>query len=145
MLMVWSYLKRWGLPVLRQFNQAVPVLVLLGVVFLLIAIWWLGPQWTWRERQPLSEWAMRVSASVVVLVVPLLIWAWRVRNRYQRLQVERQHEAAVQADVCLTSRRRSARWTAAWAICSTTWSAAVRSINCRGTWYWVRKMPARPA
>ncbi|AZE54646.1 IcmF-related protein [Pseudomonas synxantha] len=98
---VWGYLKRWGLPVLRQFNQAVPVLVLLGVVFLLIAIWWLGPQWTWRERQPLSELAMRVSASVVVLVVPLLIWAWRVRNRYQRLQVERQHEAAVQADPCL--------------------------------------------
>lgn len=98
---VWSYVKRWGLPVLRQFNQAVPVLVLLGVVFLLIAIWWLGPQWTWRERQPLGELAMRVSASVVVLVVPLLIWAWRVRNRYQRLQVERQHEAAVQADPCL--------------------------------------------
>ncbi len=99
--MVWGYLKRWGLPVLRQFNQAVPVLVLLGVVFLLIAIWWLGPQWTWRERQPLGELAMRVSASVMVLVVPLLIWAWRVRNRYQRLQVERQHEAAVQADPCL--------------------------------------------
>ncbi|RZI18508.1 type VI secretion system membrane subunit TssM [Pseudomonas orientalis] len=98
---VWSYLKRWGVPVLRQFNQAVPVLVLLGVVFLLIAIWWLGPQWVWREHQPLSELAMRVSASVVVLVVPLLIWAWRVRNRYQRLQVERQHEAALQADPCL--------------------------------------------
>lgn len=98
---VWSYLKRWGVPVLRQFNQAVPVLVLLGVVFLLIAIWWLGPQWAWREHQPLSELAMRVSASVVVLVVPLLIWAWRVRNRYQRLQVERQHEAALQADPCL--------------------------------------------
>lgn len=99
--MVWVYLKRWGLPALRQFNQAVPVLVLLGVVFLLIAIWWLGPQWTWREHQPLSELSMRVSASVLVLVVPLLIWAWRVRNRYQRLQVERQHEAAVQADPCL--------------------------------------------
>jgi type VI secretion system protein ImpL len=101
MKMVWGYLKRWGLPVLRQFNQAVPVLVLLGVVFLLIAIWWLGPQWTWREHQPLGDLAMRVSASVVVLVVPLLIWAGRVRNRYQRLQVERQHEAVVQADPCL--------------------------------------------
>ncbi|QXH77875.1 type VI secretion system membrane subunit TssM [Pseudomonas salmasensis] len=98
---VWSYLKRGGLPVLRQFNQAWPVLVLLGVMFLLVAIWWLGPQWTWRERQPLGELAMRVSASVVVIVVPLLIWAWRVRERYQRLQVERQHEAAVQADPCL--------------------------------------------
>ncbi len=98
---VWGYLKRWGLPVLRQFNQALPVLVLLGMVFLLIGIWWLGPQWTWGEQQPLADLAMRVSASVVVLVVPLLVWAWRVRNRYQRLQVERRHEAALQADPCL--------------------------------------------
>lgn len=98
---VWTYLKRWGLLVLRQFNQALPILVLLGTVFLLIAIWWLGPQWTWREHQPLGELAMRVSASVVVVVVPLLIWAWRVRDRYQRQQAERQHEAAQQADPCL--------------------------------------------
>ncbi|WP_338512846.1 type VI secretion system membrane subunit TssM [Pseudomonas trivialis] len=98
---VWTNLKRWGLAVLRQFNQATPVLVLLSMLFLLIAIWWLGPQWTWRERQPLGELAMRVSASVVVIVVPLLIWAWRVRERYQRLQSERQHETAVQADPCL--------------------------------------------
>lgn len=99
--MVWGYLKRWGLPVLRQFNQALPLLVVLGMGFLLIGIWWLGPQWTWREHQPLGELAMRVSASVVVVVIPLLFWAWRVRSRYQGLQAERQHEAAVQADPCL--------------------------------------------
>ncbi|KRP58676.1 type VI secretion system membrane subunit TssM [Pseudomonas trivialis] len=98
---VWTNLKRWGLAVLRRFNQATPVLVLLSMLFLLIAIWWLGPQWTWRERQPLGELAMRVSASVVVIVVPLLMWAWHVRERYQRWQAERQHEAAVQVDPCL--------------------------------------------
>jgi type VI secretion system protein ImpL len=102
MRMVWSYLKRWGLPAARQFNQALPVLVVLGVVFLLIGIWWLGPLWAWREHRPLAELAMRVSASVVVVVVPLLFWAWRVRHRYQRLQAERQHETQVQADPCLT-------------------------------------------
>jgi hypothetical protein len=70
------------------------------------------------EHRPLGELAMRVSASVVVLVVPLLIWAWRVRNRFQRLQLERQHEAAIQADTLpAISRRRSGRWTAAWATC----------------------------
>ena len=99
---VWFF---WGL----TWALCMAVLVLLGVVFLLIAIWWLGPQWTWRERQPLGELAMRVSASVVVLVVPLLIWAWRVRNRYQRLQVERQHEAAVQADPCLRAAMQALR------------------------------------
>lgn len=99
--MLMNYLKRWGLLVLRQFNQALPVLVGLGMVFLLLGIWWLGPQWTWREQRPLAEWAMRVSASVVVVVIPLLFWAWAVRGRYRRLQQERQHEAAVQCDPCL--------------------------------------------
>ena len=99
---VWSYLKRWGLPVLRQFNQALPLLVVLAVALLLAGIWWLGPQWSWREQQPLAELAMRVSASVVVLVIPLLCWAWRVRQRYQCLQAERQYEAATQADPCLS-------------------------------------------
>ncbi|MEG0860171.1 MAG: type VI secretion system membrane subunit TssM [Pseudomonas sp.] len=98
---VWSYLKRWGLPVLRQFDQALPLLVMLAIVLLLAGIWWLGPQWTWREQQPLAELAMRVSASVVVVVVPLLFWAWRVHQRYQSLQAERQHEAAALADPCL--------------------------------------------
>lgn len=99
---VWSYLKRWGLPVLRQFNQALPLLVVLAVALLLAGIWWLGPQWSWREQQPLAELAMRVSASVVVLVIPLLCWVWRVRQRYQCLQAERQYEAATQADPCLS-------------------------------------------
>ena len=36
--MIWNYLKRWGLPVLRQFNRALPVMVALGVMFLLIGI-----------------------------------------------------------------------------------------------------------
>lgn len=99
--MIWSYLKRWALPVLRHFNRALPVMVALGMVFLLIGIWWLGPHWRWREHQPLAELAMRVSASVVVVVVPLLIWAWHVRNRYRRLHVEHQQAAAIESDPCL--------------------------------------------
>ncbi|MCE5980926.1 type VI secretion system membrane subunit TssM [Pseudomonas sp. LF19] len=99
--MVWSHLKRWGLPLIRQFNRALALLVLLGIVLLLAGIWWLGPHWAWDEHRPLAELAMRVAASVVVVVAPLLLWAWRVRQRYQRFQRERQQEAAVQADPCL--------------------------------------------
>nr|WP_150776743.1 type VI secretion system membrane subunit TssM [Pseudomonas fluorescens]VVM46621.1 hypothetical protein PS652_00562 [Pseudomonas fluorescens] len=99
--MVWSHLKRWGLPLLRQFNRALALLVLLGVALMLGAIWWLGPQWAWNAHRPLAQAPMRVAVSIVVLVVPLLVWAWRVRQRYQRFQVERQQQAARQADPCL--------------------------------------------
>lgn len=98
---VWSYIKRWGWPVLRHFKQALALMVVLGVVFALIGIWWLGPHWTWREHQPLAALAMRVSASVVVVVVPLLFWAWRVRQRLLRLNAEHAREAAVVLDPCL--------------------------------------------
>ena len=59
--MIGRHLMRGGLSVLRQLNQALPILVLLGVVFLLIAIWWLGPQlvelpqcspWWWSVHHP---------------------------------------------------------------------------------------------
>jgi type VI secretion system protein ImpL len=98
---IWSYIKRWGAPVVRQFQSATPALVVLGVAFLLIGIWWLGPHWVWEGHQPLVELSMRVTASVVVLVVPLVLWSWVVRQRFRRLQAERSHEAALEADPCL--------------------------------------------
>lgn len=101
MLNLWSYFKRWGLPLMRQFNSAAPVLVALGVLFALVGIWWLGPNWVWREHQPLAELPMRVSASVLVLLIPALVWAWWMRRRYRQWQAERLHAAAVEADPCL--------------------------------------------
>ncbi|SDQ64016.1 type VI secretion system protein ImpL [Pseudomonas sp. UC 17F4] len=98
---VWSHLKRWRLPMLRQFNRSLTLLVLLGVLLVLGAIWWLGPQLVWNDHRPLAPLPMRVAASVVVLVAPLLAWAWRVRRRYQAFQAERQQQAARQADPCL--------------------------------------------
>ncbi|MDE1168104.1 MAG: type VI secretion system membrane subunit TssM [Pseudomonas sp.] len=98
---VWSYIKRWGLPILRQFNSAAPMLIGLAALFVLVGIWWLGPQWVWREHQPLAELPMRVAASIGVLLIPIVIWAWWTRRRYQQWHAERQYEAAVQADPCL--------------------------------------------
>lgn len=101
MLNIWSYFTRWGLPLLRQVNSAAPVLVALAVLFALVGIWWLGPQWIWREHKPLAELHMRLVVSVWVLLVPIVIWAWWSRRRYKKWQTERQHEAAVEADPCL--------------------------------------------
>ncbi|WP_025809808.1 type VI secretion system membrane subunit TssM [Pseudomonas chlororaphis] len=98
---IWSNLQRYGRPVLRWVKPGVPLMLLVLLILALGAIWWLGPKWTWGEYQPLESLAARVLATVVLLIIPLLVWALRLRNRAQHLEAERQHDEAVQVDVCL--------------------------------------------
>ncbi|GEM_PF-91122 len=86
---VWSYLKRYGLPVASHFKSAMPVLAALAITFVLIGIWWLGPHWTWRNHQPLADLSMRVLCTLVVLMLPVLAWVWTLRRRNRRLEAER--------------------------------------------------------
>lgn len=98
---IWSNLQRFGRPVLRWFKPGVPLMLLVLLVLALGAIWWLGPQWSWGERQPLGSLAARVLATVVLLVIPLLAWALHLRQRTRMLEAERKHDEAVQVDPSL--------------------------------------------
>ncbi len=60
---IWTQLKRWGLPWVTRIGLALPLLLGLGALLMLVAIWWLGPQWMWREQQPLASVAHRSVAS----------------------------------------------------------------------------------
>lgn len=71
---IWTQLKRWGWPWVTRIGLALPLLLGLGALLMLVAIWWLGPQWTWREQQPLASVAHRSVASLVLVLVPLLCW-----------------------------------------------------------------------
>ncbi|MNJ16432.1 hypothetical protein D3C77_106930 [compost metagenome] len=96
-----DYFKRWGLSALRRVTGVLPLMWVFGTVLLLVGIWWLGPQWTWREQQPLASMAHRSIASLLAVLLPLLFWALLLRSRFRRLQGERRHEASVVADPCL--------------------------------------------
>ncbi|MHA6198497.1 type VI secretion system membrane subunit TssM [Pseudomonas wadenswilerensis] len=65
------------------------------------AIWWLGPHWTLAGRQPLESLSARVLATVLLLVIPLLGWALRLRRRTRQLEAERKQDDAVRDDPCL--------------------------------------------
>lgn len=71
---LWKHLKRWGLPLVARIGLAMPLLLGLGAALMLVAIWWLGPQWVWREQQPLASVAHRGLASLALS---------SVRNRWQ--------------------------------------------------------------
>ena len=98
---LWKHLKRWGLPLVTRIGLAMPLLLGLGAALMLVAIWWLGPQWTWREQQPLSSVAHRGLASLVLVLVPLLCWLVVLRRRFRRLQAERNQAVAAELDRAL--------------------------------------------
>jgi len=95
---LWKHLKRRGLPLVTRIGLAMPLLLGLGAALMLVAIWWLGPQWTWREQQPLSSVAHRGLVSLVLVLVPLLCWLAVLRRRFRRLQAERNQAVAAELD-----------------------------------------------
>lgn len=94
----WKHFKRWGLPLVTRIGLAMPLLLGLGAALLLVAIWWLGPQWTWREQEPLASMAHRGLASLVLVLVPLLGWLVVLRSRNRRLHAERNQAVAAELD-----------------------------------------------
>jgi type VI secretion system protein ImpL len=98
---LWMLLKRWGPSIVTRLGLAMPLLLVLGSVLVLIAIWWLGPHWTWREQQPLSSVAHRGLASLILVLVPLLCWLAVLRVRFRQLQAQRREAEAAQLDPVL--------------------------------------------
>ena len=101
MFKIWSNLKRYGRPILGWARQGAPLALVLVLILALAAIWWLGPQWAWGEYRPLASLAARVLATLVLLVLPLLVWAIRLRKRNRALEAERGQEQQRQLDPCL--------------------------------------------
>ena len=97
----WKLFKRWGLPLVTRIGLAMPLLLGLGAALAMVAIWWLGPHWTWREQQPLASMAHRGLASLVLVLVPLLCWLVVLRRGNRRLQAERSQAVAAELDQTL--------------------------------------------
>ena len=91
-----------GLSLLQR--QAMPVVVvatLLCVAAAMIGVWWLGPQWQWRDQQPLAELPVRFAVSVLLVVLPLLVWSALVHRRNRWNVREQQRQRREVEDPCL--------------------------------------------
>ncbi|WP_434773546.1 type VI secretion system membrane subunit TssM [Pseudomonas entomophila] len=94
----WTQLAPQGRALMDRAKGMMPMLLGLGAVLTLVAIWWLGPQWTWRGHQPLASITQRSLASLVLIVVALLAGLVILRIRVRHLQAERALTAAVAQD-----------------------------------------------
>ncbi|MDR5868656.1 type VI secretion system membrane subunit TssM [Halomonas koreensis] len=71
------------------------------VVALLVAIWWLGPQWQAFGGRPLGPWVNRLLASLALAGVVAVVWGVRLARRLRALNEERRHEEQRQLDPVL--------------------------------------------
>ena len=62
---------RWLLPYIRN---AAPVTLVLGVVALLVATWWLGPRLEIHGEYPLMAWQMRALVTLGVILLVVVFW-----------------------------------------------------------------------
>ncbi|AMN81317.1 type VI secretion system membrane subunit TssM [Pseudomonas azotoformans] len=91
-----------GFAVLRRRGTLVVIAAaIMAIAVALGWLWWQGPTWTWRDEQPLAPWPLRLAISVVLVVVPLLVWAGQVHRQLRRLQQARQQQAQQVQDPCL--------------------------------------------
>jgi len=82
----------------RHLKTSAPVLLLLGLAFVLVGIWWLGPQWQWKATTPLSPLPVRLALSIFLVLLPVVAWAWVMRTRYRRLHDEQVRREAAATD-----------------------------------------------
>ncbi|UYG07262.1 type VI secretion system membrane subunit TssM [Halomonas sp. M4R1S46] len=71
------------------------------VVALLVAIWWLGPQWQAFGGRPLGPWVNRLLASLALAGVVAVVWGIRLARRLRTLDEERRHDEQRQLDPVL--------------------------------------------
>ena len=70
----------------RKLRKAGAALLLLALIAALVALWWLGPEWEFRRSHPLAPVAMRLAITIVLVVIPVIVWTWVTRARYRKLQ-----------------------------------------------------------
>jgi len=85
-------------------RQAMPVVVaavVLGIAAAMVWLWGWGPDWRWRDQQPLAELPLRIAATVLLVVMPLVVWSVQVHRRNRSILREQRRQQREVEDPCL--------------------------------------------
>ena len=97
---------RWLLPYIRN---AAPVTLVLGVVALLVATWWLGPRLEIHGEYPLMAWQMRALVTLGVILLVVVFWGMALARRLGKVNKAKAEEQQEQEDPVLPMERRQQR------------------------------------
>lgn len=97
---------RWLVPYIRS---AAPVVLVLGLIALLVATWWLGPKWEVNGEFPLATWQTRALVTLGVVLLLATIWGTLLARRLGKVNAEKAEEQKEQEDPILPMERRQQR------------------------------------
>lgn len=100
------FVGRWAWPYLRN---AAPVTLMLAVVGVLVATWWLGPRWEINDEYPLAAWQMRALVTLAVVLVVVMIWGWVMARRLGQVNRDKADQQRQEEDPVLVYERRQQR------------------------------------
>ena len=97
---------RWLLPYLKN---AAPVTLVLGIIALVVATWWLGPRWELNGEFPLAAWQMRAVVTLGVVLVVAMVWGMMLARRLRKVNVRQAEAQKEQEDPILPMERKQQR------------------------------------
>lgn len=97
---------RWLLPYIRN---AAPVTLVLGLIVLVVATWWLGPQWEMGGEYPLVAWQMRALVTLGAVLLVVIMWGFTLARRLRKVNVAKADEQREQEDPILPLERKQQR------------------------------------
>ena len=97
---------RWLLPYVRN---AAPVTLVLGLLALVVAVWWLGPRWEVGGEYPLVAWQMRALVTLGAVLVLAMFWALMLARKLRKVNRAKAEEQQEQEDPILPLERKQQR------------------------------------
>ncbi|EMP54909.1 type VI secretion protein IcmF [Marinobacter santoriniensis NKSG1] len=97
---------RWLLPYIRG---AAPIALILGVIALLVATWWLGPRWSINGEYPFAAWQMRALVTLAAVLLVAMVWGIVLARRLRKVNLEKADKQRQQEDPILPMERKQQR------------------------------------
>ena len=76
-------------PVWKHVKNSIPVLLFLGFVISLTAVWWLGPKWEIAGVHPLGTTLLRVLATIFIFLIAAVGYGFYSRRKVRSLEQEK--------------------------------------------------------
>jgi type VI secretion system protein ImpL len=89
---MWNIIKKFSKFLSPYLKAAMPVLLAILVILVLVAIWWFGPQWLIFDQKPLASIAMRIVASLTIVLLIAIVWGVKQYHKLRKIRLDEERK-----------------------------------------------------